>query len=130
MTLDSILEEIKKAENIVILTHETPDGDAIGSSLAMKAALKKIGKNADVIIKEYPRVFNFLPGREEVKMDSDIEQYDLAISLDCADFKRLVGNEYFENARQTIVVDHHSSNKMYGDINFVNPVSPAVSYTH
>lgn len=125
MTLDNIIEEIKKAEKIVILTHETPDGDAIGSSLAMKLALKQLGKNADLIIKEFPRIFDFLPNREEVKQETDVEKYDLAISLDCADFKRLVGNEYFEKAKQTIVIDHHGSNKMYGDINFVNPVSPA-----
>lgn len=125
MTLDNILEKIKNAEKIVILTHETPDGDAIGSSLAMKIALNKLGKNADVIIKEFPRVFDFLAGREQVKENSEIEQYDLAIALDCADFKRLIGNEYFENAKQTIVIDHHGSNQMYGDINFVNPVSPA-----
>lgn len=125
MTLDNILEEIKKAETIVIMAHETPDGDAIGSCLAMKVALKKLEKNADVIIKEVPKIFDFLPGREEIKSDSDIEKYDLAISLDCADFKRLIGNEYFEKAKQTIVIDHHSSNKMYGDINFVNPVAPA-----
>ena len=125
MTLDNILEEIKKAETIAIIAHETPDGDAIGSCLAMKLALKQLGKNADVIIREVPQIFDFLPGREEIKMDSDIEKYDLAISLDCADFKRLVGNEYFERAKQTIVIDHHGSNKMYGDINFVNPVAPA-----
>ena len=91
----------------------------------MKSALKQLGKNADVIIREFPRVFDFLPGREDVKTDSDIKEYDLVISLDCADFKRLVGNEYFEKAKQTIVIDHHGSNKMYGDINFVNPVAPA-----
>lgn len=125
MTLDNIIEEIKRAESIVILTHETPDGDAIGSTLAMKLALKQLGKNADVIIKQFPRVFDFLPERNEVKQESDIEKYDLAISLDCADFKRLVGNEYFEKAKQTIVIDHHGSNNMYGDFNFVNPVSPA-----
>lgn len=125
MTLDNILEEIKKAEKIVILTHETPDGDAIGSSLGMETALKKLGKDADVIIKEYPKVFDFLPNREGVKTISDIEKYDLAIALDCADLKRLVGKEYFEKAKQTIVIDHHGSNQMFGDINFVNPVSPA-----
>ena len=125
MTLDNILEEIKKAETIVIMAHETPDGDAIGSCLAMKVALKQLGKNADVIIREVPKIFDFLPGREEIKTDSNVENYDLAISLDCADFKRLVGNEYFEKAKQTIVIDHHSSNKMYGEINFVNPVAPA-----
>lgn len=125
MTLDNILEEIKKAENIVVLAHETPDGDAIGSCLAMKVALKQIGKNADVIIREIPKIFDFLPGRESIKSDSDIKKYDLAISLDCADLKRLVGKEYFENAKQTIVIDHHGSNMMYGDYNFVNPVAPA-----
>lgn len=125
MTLDNIIEKIKQAEKIVILTHETPDGDAIGSTLAMKMALKQLGKEADVIIREYPRVFDFLPGRNDIKSDTDIEKYDLAISLDCADFKRLVGNEYFEKAKQTIVIDHHGTNKMYGDFNFVNPVAPA-----
>ena len=44
MTLDSIFEKIKEAEKIVILTHENPDGDAIGSSTAMSLALKKLGK--------------------------------------------------------------------------------------
>ena len=50
-TLDSIVEEIKKAESIVVLTHETPDGDAIGSSLAMYNALKQIGKSVDADMK-------------------------------------------------------------------------------
>ena len=125
MTLDDILVEIKKAEKIVIMAHETPDGDAIGSMLAMKLALKKLGKESDVIVREFPRTFNFLAGANEVKSNSDIEKYDLAISLDCADLKRLIGKEYFEKAKKTIVIDHHSTNAMYGDINFVNPVSPA-----
>lgn len=125
MTLDRILEEINKAEKIVILTHESPDGDAIGSSLAMSLALKGLGKNPDVIIPEYSRLFQFLPDADNIKESSDIERYDLAISLDCADLKRLVKNGYFENAKTKIVIDHHGSNKMYGDLNFVNPVSPA-----
>lgn len=125
MTLDEILDEIKKANTIVILTHETPDGDAIGSCLATKHALNKLGKNADIIISKYSRMYNFLPGCNLIKTESDIKQYDLAISLDCATFKRLDNNEYFENAKKTIVIDHHGSNSMYGDINYVNPVSPA-----
>ena len=125
MTLDIILEEIKKANTIVILTHESPDGDAIGSSLAMEKALRDMGKEPDVIIKEYPRIFNFLPNANKVKEETDVEKYHLAISLDCADLKRLVGKESFEEAKKTIVIDHHGSNTMYGDINFVNPVAPA-----
>lgn len=67
MTLDNILEEINKAKTIVILTHENPDGDAIGSSLALYNALKSYGKNPDVIIPEYSRTFEFLPGTSEIK---------------------------------------------------------------
>lgn len=125
MTLDEILKEIKKAETIVILTHESPDGDAVGSSLAVKLMLEKIGKKSDVIIPKYSRLFNFLPKIDEVLEFSDIKEYDLAISLDCADLKRLCMREYFDNAKKTIVIDHHGSNNMYGDLNFVNPVSPA-----
>lgn len=125
MTLDEILKEIKEAQTIVVLTHESPDGDAIGSSLAVKHMLEKLSKKADVIIPEYPRLFNFLPGAEQVKKESDIKNYDLAISVDCADLKRVAKKEYFEKATKTIVIDHHGSNNMYGDLNYVNPVSPA-----
>lgn len=125
MTLDEILEQINKANSIVILTHESPDGDAIGSSLAMKLILKQIGKDADVIIPEYSRLFKFLPSANEIKIDSEIKNYDLAISVDCADLKRIPKKEFFENAKTTIAIDHHGSNNMYADLNYVNPVSPA-----
>lgn len=125
MTLDEILKEIKNAESIVILTHESPDGDAIGSTLALKLMIQKLGKVADVIIPEYSRMYNFLPCIDEIKQDSDIKNYNLAISVDCATLKRIAKREYFENANKTIVIDHHGSNNMYGDLNYVNPVSPA-----
>lgn len=125
MTLDEIIKQIEKSESIVILTHESPDGDAVGSALAMKLALESLGKKPDVIIPEYAEIFKFLPGTQDIKESSDVEKYDLAISLDCATLKRLMGAEYFENAARTIVIDHHGSNSMYGDFNYVNPVSPA-----
>lgn len=128
MTLDDILEQINKAEKIVILTHENPDGDAMGSSLAMYHALKAYGKNPDIIIPDYPRIFNFLPGTNEIKTDSDIEHYDLAISLDCATIKMLNGfSKYFEDAKSKVSIDHHSTNTMFGDYNYVNPDAPACS---
>lgn len=128
MTLDNILEEINKAENIVILTHENPDGDAIGSGLAMYHALKAYGKNPDIIVPEHSRTFNCLPGIDELKTESNIEHYDLAISLDCATIKMLNGfADYFENARVKVCIDHHSTNTMFGDYNYVNPAAPACS---
>ena len=126
MTLDKIIEEIKNAEKIVVLTHDAPDGDAIGSTLAMKLAIESLGKSVDAIIPEYSSCFNFLPGMNEIKKESNVEKYDLAIALDCADNNILTGyDKYFEKAKTKIVIDHHGSNKMYGDINFVNPVAPA-----
>ena len=127
MTLDNIKEEINKANNIVILTHESPDGDAIGSSLAMYNALKQLDKQVDLIIPEYPETFNFLTGADEIKVEGkENEKYDLAIALDAADIKRLNGfAKYFENANVTINIDHHESNKMFADYNFVNPDAPA-----
>ena len=125
-TLDNILEEINKAESIVILTHENPDGDAIGSGLALYNALKQIGKNPDVIIPEYPRTFEFLPGSNEIKKESNVEKYDLAISVDCATIKMLNGfANYFENAKVRVSIDHHSTNTMFGDLNYVSPDAPA-----
>ena len=67
MTLDDILAEIKNAENIVVMAHEQPDGDAIGSSLAMCLVLKNMGKNVQVLLKKVPENFKFLPGFDEIK---------------------------------------------------------------
>lgn len=126
MTLDNIIEEIDKAKNIVILTHEMPDGDAIGSSLALYAGLKQLGKDVDVIIPEYSKTFEFLPNSNEIKKEGRNEVYDLAIALDCGDIKRLNGfAKYFEDANTKISIDHHSSNTMFADYNFVNPAAPA-----
>ena len=126
MTIDNIKEEIVKANSIVILTHESPDGDAVGSALAMYLTLKKLGKQADVIIPEYSNVFRFLPGAAEIKKEGKEEPYDLAISVDVSTIKRLNGfANYFEDAKVRIQIDHHQANDMFADYNFVNPASPA-----
>ena len=127
MTLDIILEEIKKAKSIVLLTHENPDGDAVGSTLAMYSALKELGKeNVDVVIPEYPRTYTFLPNVDKVLKQGNQEPYDVAIALDSATIKMLNGwSNYFETAKTKIVIDHHGTNTMYGDLNYVNPDSPA-----
>ena len=123
--IDQILKCIKKSKNIVIVTHENPDGDAVGSSLAMYHALKGLKKNVDIIIPEYAKCFNELPGIDEVIKESD-KVYDLAISLDAATDKLLnVWVKYFREADQRIVIDHHSTNTMFGDINYVDLSAPA-----
>lgn len=126
MTLDNIVEEIQNAKNIIILTHDMPDGDAIGSSLAMYNGLKQLDKKVSVIIPEYPKVYSFLPGANEILKEGKEDNYDVAIALDCGDIKRLNGfAKYFENAKCRISIDHHGVNTMFGDYNFVDPTSPA-----
>jgi phosphoesterase RecJ-like protein len=126
MIIDNIVEEIKNARDIVILTHEIPDGDAVGSSLAMYNSLKSLGKQVDLIMPDCPEMYNFLPGFNEMKEEGKQEPYDLAIALDSSDIKRLNGfSQYFERAKSKIVIDHHGSNTMFGDYNFVNPAAPA-----
>lgn len=126
MTLDNILEEIKKAQTIVVLAHESPDGDAIASSLSVMHMLEQLGKKVDVVIPEYPIDFNFLPGAEKILAKGKEEPYELAISVDCTDLRRLAGGkEYFEPAKKTIQIDHHSVNSMFADLNYVDPVAPA-----
>ena len=126
MTLDNIKEEIQNSQNIVILTHEVPDGDAIGSSLAMYMGLKQLGKDVDVVIPKYSKTYTFLPCTNEIKTEGRMENYDLAIALDCGDIKRLNGfANYFEYANCKIQIDHHEANTMFADYNFVNPTAPA-----
>jgi len=128
MTLDNICKEIKESKSIIILAHKDPDGDAIGSSLAMYLALKQINLNVDIVMPVYPRIYGFLPGATEIKKEGNSNNYDLAIALDCGDRGRL-GDciEYFDKANKTISIDHHGTNKMFADYNYVNPDSCATA---
>ena len=67
-----------------------------------------------------------MPCADEIKKEGSKENYDLAIAVDAATIKMLNGwSSYFETAKVKITIDHHSTNTMYGDINFVNPDAPA-----
>lgn len=130
MTLDEILVEIKKASSVVILAHEGPDGDAIGSSLALYHIINNLGgKRVDVLMKDYPANFSFLPGIQNIKKETEIEKYDLAVCLDCPDLYRVDDSyqKYFENAEVKVEFDHHTKNAMFGDYNIVNHVSPSTA---
>ena len=117
-----VFNKIKEAKSIAIITHESPDGDAIGSSTAMYLALKKININADLIIKEYSKVFNIVPSLENsIREPRDII-YDLCIFVDCSNTSRV--NEKNIKSKSIINIDHHISNEHFGDINIVE-TSPA-----
>lgn len=125
--LDDIVSVINTANKIAILTHESPDGDAIGSSLGMYIALKGLKKDVDIVVDEYSRVFNFLPYVDEIKKEVSRE-YDLVIVLDCASRGRLYDpDNIFDNSRVTVSIDHHMSNTYFADYNYVEGKSPAAS---
>lgn len=120
---------IKNARNIVICGHAMPDGDSVGSTVAMGLLIKMMGKNVTVISSDQvPRSYEFLPGVKDVKGVGDFsEACDLAIVLDCTDLNR-GGDELAALLKKvpTIVnIDHHVSNHQFGHYNFVDPAAAA-----
>lgn len=123
--LDNIKERITNSNSILILTHENPDGDAIGSSLGFMHALKKLDKEVTVLVPTVNSMYSFLPGFDEIKKEiDDYKKYDLCIALDASDLERLhVCRPYFEAIENTIVIDHHITNQNYADVNYVNAIA-------
>ena len=110
---------IDDAESILLLSHESPDGDAVGSVLSMYHYLISINKTVDMVILDIPKVFNFLPSINKV-VDNTDKKYNLGIVLDCATRERIGQNtDLFSNCKNTVCIDHHISNTNYCDINLV-----------
>lgn len=128
--LKKIVEEIRTAQSFLIVSHENPEGDAIGSMLALALALKGQGKRVWVLNQDpIPQTLMFLPGAEGIQHQVPVDEgFDIAFALDCGDQKRL-GKE-FAKVRQigkTINIDHHVSNQNYGDIHWVDPAACAAA---
>jgi phosphoesterase RecJ-like protein len=102
---------IKSSNNILILTHKNPDGDAVGSVLGLAQALENIGKNVKCFSKDViPDVFKFLPNVSKIKNQTIPEKYDLVILLDCALFDRTGLTDIKETASsfdRLLIIDHH-----------------------
>ena len=110
-------------DNILIMAHKRPDGDAIGSVLAMYLYLKKLGKNVSFVLDEYAKSFSFLPGiMDKKEINYDI---DLVIALDTSSMDRLSHIDLFKKAKHSILIDHHPSNTKFCDHNFVYDMEPA-----
>ena len=114
-----IIRSIEEAENILILTHVNPDGDAIGSSYALKKGLETLGKRVYAVTEEPVSDYFHMFKEEFISYDEFNEEYDLVISLDTGDMKRL-GKcaELFSG--ETIVIDHHKTNEGYGKFNYID----------
>lgn len=118
--MNNIISEIKKSNNIVLLCHKNPDGDAIGSTIGLYHVLIKLGKEVDMVIEDVPNRFSFIDGYQDIKKSSD-KEYELGIILDTATREKLNNpNNIIEQVKKTIVIDHHMSNTYHGDINYVD----------
>ena len=118
--------KIETAENIIIFSHVNPDGDAIGSNLALNIMLEKhFNKIPDSVYSgSLPSIYSFMPhfGRlKEVQTLDKNKKYDLAVSLDTASKDRLAsGACFFDGAGFSAVIDHHKTNPRYGNINIID----------
>lgn len=128
-TLSTIVNKIKSAKKIAILSHIFPDGDAIGSSLALYIALKKLNKTVDIYNQDgVPNIYAFLPGASKILTEWNNNLiYDLAIVLDTGDLER-IGKciEVFNSSLQKINIDHHITNSNFGEINYIETEASAV----
>ena len=115
--MNNIIDLIKESDSILLMTHEQPDGDAIGSVMAFYYLLKDMNKTVDKLLLEVPHSFNYLAS---INNNVDRDNYDLGVILDCSSKERIgQGNNEIDKCKKTIVIDHHISNTYYGDINHV-----------
>jgi phosphoesterase RecJ-like protein len=121
------LEMIVRSERVLVVTHVSPDGDAIGSLLGLGLILERLGKEQVTLACDggLPSRFDFLPGAAKT-VESVSPPYDLVITVDCSDARR--GGGVFDAAFAieghsllTINIDHHITNTRFADVNLVLP---------
>jgi bifunctional oligoribonuclease and PAP phosphatase NrnA len=129
-----ILDQIKKSQNILLHCHPHPDGDSVGSSLALMHALASLGKKVTLIKgdSDLPNSLKHLPGfsliRSQNIFEVDLTEFDLFIILDSSMPSQIsrLGPIEFPKFLNTVIIDHHYSNANYAKFNLVDPSYPAL----
>lgn len=125
--IKSINAEIAKAHTCLITTHESPDGDAVGSTLALANYLRRLGKEVTLFYKDpLPDLYSFLPQSETVLNSIPAGYYDLCFVLDVGEFSR-AGRELaeFKGIGKFINIDHHLRCDLFGSVNLIDSESCA-----
>jgi bifunctional oligoribonuclease and PAP phosphatase NrnA len=122
--LERVAEELRNGERFLLTTHEGPDGDALGSMLAMHAILEQLGKDSVMFLaaKEFPLPveYRFLP-LEEVFHDPPADVVDRTlVFLDCGNIDRMPVDFLQREAAHIVNIDHHHDNTMFGTVNLVD----------
>ncbi|MCX7769580.1 MAG: bifunctional oligoribonuclease/PAP phosphatase NrnA [Proteobacteria bacterium] len=120
------IEELKKTiernNSFIIVSHVDPEGDAIGTSLALYFALKNLGKRVCVYNESgVPKILRFLPGSSEILTEIEsVNEFDCIFIVDCGDLGRIGVLKNKLEKLKIINIDHHNTNDNFGDINFVD----------
>lgn len=124
MTLDysDVLMRLEELDNILLLTHRNPDGDAVGSVFALYIALREMGKNVRVELDTVPGSLEFLVNKEAFRYFRE----DYIITLDLADI-RLLNDEQYEKyaGRIYMAIDHHETHKKHSEYQAIVPHAAA-----
>lgn len=119
---------IDASRNPLLISHENPDGDTLGASLALSYHLTDIGKNHKHFCVNQPAYyFSYMPHIEQIitkQEQIDLKNHDLVIAIDCGSIKRTGISENLEKLKNNISlinIDHHHSNDFYGQYNLVYP---------
>lgn len=125
--IEAICRVFREKQRFLIACHENPEGDAIGSELALALALRKMGKVATVLNADpVPWNLMFLPGADTVVRDEDGSRYEVAVVVDCGSPER-TGSVQAELRKPPLMVniDHHRTNGCRGDHCLVDPEAAA-----
>jgi len=118
----TVLKQVHTAKGVVLTTHQNPDGDGMGSMLAMLHHLRAQGVRVFAhCIDPVPRIYRFLEGSDQISYGRFVqEDVDTILCLDCGAKGRLAQKPDFFVNRTLINIDHHTSNHRFGDINIVD----------
>jgi phosphoesterase RecJ-like protein len=123
---EAIKSRLAAAHNVLVASHIRPDGDAVGSLLAMGLALENAGKNVQMVLADgVSSSFRYLQGADKVKSEI-VGPFDTFITVDCADFRR-TGKPLQAAGQPDINVDHHITNERFGKLNLIEGQEVATS---
>jgi phosphoesterase RecJ-like protein len=124
--LNEIKDAILAAQDILLITHVNPDGDAIGSTLALHTALGKMEKRSVCVCdgRIVEKYYYMNKAGILYRPEEQQKRFDLAIAIDCADQNRMgEADKLFLDAGKSINIDHHNTNEGFGHINLIKNVS-------
>lgn len=125
---EELAQLIREANTIALCGHVNPDGDTVGSCLALKLGLECLGKQVSVFCQDkVPGTLRMLPGVESIRQQNT-ELFDLLICVDVSDQSRMGDCEdLLRQAKRTAQIDHHGTNPCYTQVNSVDADAPATA---